>query len=70
MDGALITSEHDAERERLDSIKKELEDERGKFTRAAVKLGKEKSAFEVGLVDLPLPASSLIFASRVKESSS
>lgn len=52
VDDLLITSEHDAERDRLDRIKKELEDEREKFTRAAVKLGKEKSSFEVKLIGL------------------
>lgn len=50
MDDLMSTSECDAERDRLDRIKKELEDERDKFTRATVKLSKEKSAFEVGLV--------------------
>lgn len=52
MEDLLITSKNDAEHDRLDRIKRELEDEREKFTRAAVKLGKEKSAFEVRLVDL------------------
>lgn len=48
MDDLMIASECDAERDRLDRIKKELEDEREKFTQAAVRLGKEKSSFEVG----------------------
>ena len=51
MDELMIASERDAERDRLDRIKKELEDEREKFTHAAVKLGKEKSTFEVRLVN-------------------
>ncbi|KAH0836788.1 Afadin and alpha-actinin-binding-domain-containing protein [Lanmaoa asiatica] len=46
MDDLMIASERDAEHDRLDRIKKQLEDEREKFTQAAVKLGKEKSAFE------------------------
>jgi hypothetical protein len=49
MDDLMIASERDVERDRLDRIKKELEDEREKFTHAAVRLGKEKSAFEVRL---------------------
>ncbi|KAF9454385.1 hypothetical protein P691DRAFT_692547, partial [Macrolepiota fuliginosa MF-IS2] len=36
----------DEERERLDRIKKELHDEREKFTKAAIKLGKERTALE------------------------
>ncbi|KAG6381745.1 Afadin and alpha-actinin-binding-domain-containing protein [Boletus reticuloceps] len=52
MDGLMIASELDAEHDQLDRIRKELEDEREKFTHAAVKLGNEKSAFEVGLVNL------------------
>ncbi|KAG8221070.1 hypothetical protein J3R82DRAFT_2585 [Butyriboletus roseoflavus] len=46
MDDLMLASERDAERDRVDRIKKELEDEREKFTQAAVKLGKEKSTFE------------------------
>lgn len=37
----------DVERERLDKIRRELDEEREKFTRAAVKLGKERVALEV-----------------------
>lgn len=70
MDDLMIASERDAEHDRLDRIKKELEDERKKFTRAAVKLGKEKSVFEVMLVDLLSLTLSLIFVFRVKGSSS
>ncbi|KIJ65501.1 hypothetical protein HYDPIDRAFT_174941 [Hydnomerulius pinastri MD-312] len=42
----MIAPERDAERDRLDRIKKELDDERHKFTEAAVKLGREKAALE------------------------
>lgn len=70
MDDLKIVSECDAERHRLDRIKKELEDEREKFTRAAVKLGKEKSTFEVGLVNFHSIALSLIFMLRAKGSGS
>jgi hypothetical protein len=37
----------DAERERLDKIKRELDEEREKFTQAAIKLGKERALLEV-----------------------
>ena len=37
------------ERERLDQIKKELEDERAKFTETSVKLGRERVALEVSV---------------------
>ena len=70
MDDLMIASGRDVERDRLDRIKKELEDEREKFTHAAVRLGKEKSAFEVRLVNLLSPILSLIFMVRVKGSSS
>ncbi|KAF9233476.1 Afadin and alpha-actinin-binding-domain-containing protein [Melanogaster broomeanus] len=42
----MIAPERDAEQDRLYHIKEELADERQKFTVAAVKLGKEKAAFE------------------------
>jgi hypothetical protein len=66
----MLAPERDAERDRLDRIKKELDDERQKFTEAAVKLGKEKTAFEVGTIDVRLSVSCLILASRVTGSSS
>lgn len=37
----------DAERERLDGVKKELEQERQKFTDAAIQLGKERAEIQV-----------------------
>jgi hypothetical protein len=37
----------DEERDRLDSIKKQLDDERRKFTEAAVRLGRERALLEV-----------------------
>lgn len=37
----------DAERERLDKIKNELDAEREKFTQAAVKLGEDRATLEV-----------------------
>lgn len=40
----------DAEKERLDNIKKELDQERQKFTDAAIKLGKERAELEVCLL--------------------
>ena len=44
----LITAPaRDEERQRLDARFKELEDERQKFTEAAIRLGKEKAAIEV-----------------------
>lgn len=46
-DPHIIGSEQ--ERERLDQIKKELEDERAKFTEASVKLGRERAALEVSV---------------------
>jgi len=70
MDDLKIVSECDTERHRLDRIRKELEDEREKFTRASVKLGKEKSTFEVGLVNFLSLTLSLIFMLRAKGSSS
>ncbi|KAF8075153.1 Afadin and alpha-actinin-binding-domain-containing protein [Lyophyllum atratum] len=39
----------DAEKERLDDIKKQLDQERQKFTDAAIKLGKERAELEVSL---------------------
>lgn len=38
----------DEERQRLDERFRELDDERKKFTKAAVRLGREKAAMEVG----------------------
>src|SRR5262245_24458829 len=38
----------DSEKERLKLISKDLEEERRKFTEAAIMLGKERAAFEVG----------------------
>lgn len=66
VDDLMIASECDAERDRLDRIKKELEGEREKFTHAAVKLGKEKATFEVRVIDFLSLTSSLIFMFRVK----
>ena len=37
----------DEERQRLESRAKELDDERKKFTEAAIRLGREKAALEV-----------------------
>ncbi|KAF9224074.1 hypothetical protein BS17DRAFT_880114 [Gyrodon lividus] len=42
----MIAPGRNAEHDRLDRIRKELDDERQKFTQAAVKLGTEKTAFE------------------------
>ena len=44
----MTTSMADAERERLEKIRQELDTEREKFTQAAVQLGKERTALEVG----------------------
>lgn len=38
----------DEAKERLDALRKELDDERHKFTDAAIRFGKEKTALEVG----------------------
>ena len=45
----MTTSMADAERERLEKIRQELDNEREKFTQAAVQLGRERTALEVGL---------------------
>jgi hypothetical protein len=37
----------DAERERIDFLRKELDSERAKFTEATIKLGKERAKLEV-----------------------
>lgn len=37
----------DEERTRLDQVKRELDEEREKFTQAAIKLGRERAALEV-----------------------
>lgn len=37
----------DTEKERLDNIKRELDQERQKFTEAAIKLGRERAEIEV-----------------------
>lgn len=42
----------DEERQRLEARFKELDDERKKFTEAAVRLGREKAALEVRYSDL------------------
>ncbi|KAG9313138.1 hypothetical protein JVU11DRAFT_6588 [Chiua virens] len=52
MDDLLIASEREAERDRLDRIRKELEGERAEFTQATMKLSKEKSAFESERIQL------------------
>ena len=39
----------DEEKERLDSLRRELDSERQRFTEAAVKFGREKAALEVNL---------------------
>jgi hypothetical protein len=43
----MITPVKDEERDKIDATKKGLDEERRKFTEAAVKLGKEKAALEV-----------------------
>jgi hypothetical protein len=43
----MIAPVRDAEKERLDKIKTQLEQERKNFTAAALKLGQEKAALEV-----------------------
>lgn len=40
----------DEERARLENLRKELDDERLKFTEATIKLGKEKTALEVRVI--------------------
>lgn len=45
----MTASMADAERERLEKIRQELDNEREKFTQAAVQLGRERTALEVGL---------------------
>ncbi|KAF8892175.1 Afadin and alpha-actinin-binding-domain-containing protein [Infundibulicybe gibba] len=42
----------DIEKERLDGMKKQLDDERQKFTEAAIKLGKERAALEAERVKM------------------
>jgi len=44
----MTTSMADAERESLEKIRQELDNEREKFTQAAVQLGRERTALEVG----------------------
>jgi len=44
----MTASMADAERERLEKIREELDNEREKFTQAAVQLGRERTALEVG----------------------
>jgi hypothetical protein len=41
----------DEEKERLEAIKKQLKEEREKFTEAAIKLGRDKAALEVRYLD-------------------
>jgi hypothetical protein len=43
----MIAPVRDAEKERLDGIKRQLDLERNKFTEAALKLGQEKADLEV-----------------------
>jgi hypothetical protein len=43
----MITPTKDEERDRIEVTKKALDEERRKFTEAAVKLGREKAALEV-----------------------
>lgn len=43
----MIAPAKDEERDRIEVTKKELAEERRKFTEAAVKLGKEKALLEV-----------------------
>jgi hypothetical protein len=43
----MITPIKDEEKNRIEATKKELEEERRKFTEAAVRLGREKAALEV-----------------------
>lgn len=45
----LITPMKDEERERIEVTKKELDEERKKFTEAAVRLGREREKLEVRL---------------------
>jgi hypothetical protein len=44
----------DEERDRLDAIKKQLDEERRKFTEAAVRLGRDKATLEVRASSSPL----------------
>ena len=44
----MITPAKDEEKERMDGMRKGLDEERKKFTEAAVKLGKERARLEVG----------------------
>ena len=46
----MITPIKDEERDRIEATKKELEEERRKFTEAAVRLGREKATLEVRFV--------------------
>jgi hypothetical protein len=48
----LITPAKDEEKDRIELIKKGLDEERRKFTEAAVRLGREKAALEV--IHIPL----------------
>jgi hypothetical protein len=43
----MIVPARDEERQRIDETKKGLEEERKRFTEAAVRLGREKAALEV-----------------------
>ena len=43
----MITPIKDEEKNRIEATKKELDEERRKFTEAAVRLGREKAALEV-----------------------
>jgi hypothetical protein len=46
----MITPIKDEERDRIEATKKELVEERRKFTEAAVRLGREKATLEVRFV--------------------
>ena len=53
----------DKEHERLQAIRKQLDDERQKFTSAAIRLGKEKAALEV--LSRPFVLNMRVWADRV-----
>jgi len=59
----MIAPARDEEKERLHNIKQQLDEERRKFTEAAVKLGKEKAALEVFPVHQTFLANVFIFSS-------
>lgn len=44
----MTATARDEERDRLDTMKKALEEERENFTEAAIQLGKDRVALEVG----------------------